>query len=64
MPAKHMDHTAYPKGLKSKDEAALRYIMKDCREAIAAMPDGENAGYYMDEIHYCAMELRRREKKQ
>jgi hypothetical protein len=38
--------------------------MKDCREAIAAMPDGENAGYYMDEIHYCAMELRRREKKQ
>lgn len=59
---KVMDHTAYIKSVKGKDIDSLRYIIQDCREAIAAMPEGENAGYYMDEIHYCAMELRRREK--
>jgi len=60
---KHMDHTEYPKSLKHKDSAALRYIIHDCRAAIAAMPMGVNAGYYADEIHYCAMELRRRSER-
>ena len=35
--------------------------MKDCKAAIATMPDGYKAGYYADEIHYAAMELKRRE---
>jgi len=60
---KHMDHTQYPKTLKHKDPESLRYIIQDCREAIAAMPMGDNAGYYADEIHYCAMELKRQEQK-
>jgi hypothetical protein len=34
--------------------------IKDCREAIEAMPHGPKAGWYMDEIHYCAAELKRR----
>jgi hypothetical protein len=57
---KQMDHAAYQKRMKKASEASLRYILKDAREAIEAQPFGENAGYYADEIHYAAMELRRR----
>jgi hypothetical protein len=57
-----MDHTAYQKKLKKKTVSELSYIIKDAREAIAAMPDGPKAGYYQDEIHYASMELRRRQK--
>jgi hypothetical protein len=41
--------------------AALRFTIKDASEAIDAMPHGDKAGYYADEIHYCAMELKRRQ---
>lgn len=57
---KIMDHTEYQKRLRSNSESSLRFIIKDAHEAIAAMPDGENVGYYTDEIHYASMELRRR----
>lgn len=57
-----INHTAYPKSLKSKSDEALRYIIKDAGEAMAAMPEGPKAGYYADEQHYCAMELARRAK--
>ena len=55
-----IDHTAYPKRLRALSEPSLRYIIKDAREAMLAMPDGPKAGYYMDEIHYASMELARR----
>lgn len=57
---KVMDHTKYPKSLKSKDEQSLRFIYKDAGEAIEANPDNPNNGYYRDEQLYCAAELRRR----
>lgn len=57
---KKMDHTQYPKYLKRKDVAALLFIIRDAREAITANPDNPNNGYYADEIHYAAAELRRR----
>lgn len=57
---KRIDHTAYPKALRHKSDDALRYILKDAREAIEANPKGENAGYYADEILYAAEELNRR----
>ena len=57
---KQMDHAAYQRRLKTKTEAELRYIMQDASEAAKAMPDGGNAGYYLDEVSYAAMELRRR----
>jgi len=60
---KTMNHAEYQKGLKSKTVAELRFLAKDAREAMEAMPDGENAGYYADEVHYAAMELRNRESK-
>jgi len=55
-----INHIEYPKALKSKPEASLRYIMKDAHEAMTANPDGSKAGYYADEINYCADELARR----
>ena len=56
-----IDHNAYPKSLKSKSAAELSWTIRDCREALKAYPDNPKAGYYMDEIHYCGMELQRRQ---
>ena len=60
---KYMDHSAYPESLKSKPESELRHIIQDAQEAIKAMPDNPNAGYYADEINYAAMELNNRKKR-
>ena len=60
---KQIDHTDYPRSLKRKSVEALEFTLQDAREAIHANPHGENAGYYADEIHYAAAELRRREAK-
>jgi len=57
-----MNHALYQRMIRHLDERSLRYVIRDCREAIAAYPDNPKAGYYQDEIHYCAMELRRREE--
>lgn len=59
---KVMDHGAYQKRLRKKTDSELRFIIKDAGEALAAMPYGENAGYYQDEIHYAHAELERRKK--
>ncbi len=60
MPNKNMNHTEYPKSLKTKSVAELKFIIKDAREAMEAMPDNENNGYYADEVCYAANELNRR----
>ena len=57
---KQMNHAEYQKKVKRLPVEALRYIIKDCREVIRVNPEGRNNGYYMDEIHYCHAELRRR----
>jgi hypothetical protein len=59
---KRMDHTEYPRSLKGKSEASLRYIIQDAKEAIAANPDNPNCGYYQDEINNCCTELYRRRR--
>ena len=61
---KTMDHAKYQERLRGLPAVALRHICRDAQEAINAMPDGPNAGYYMDEISYCGMELKRRQKSQ
>ena len=61
MGLKIMDHTEYPRSLKNKTIDELHYIIKDATAAERAMPFGENAGYYLDEVHYAAMELKRRQ---
>lgn len=57
---KTMEHSKYIAKTKKMDEDSLKYVIKDCQNAIDAMPDNPNAGYYADEIHYCCMELKRR----
>ena len=57
---KTMNHTDYMANVKTMDEQALAYFRDDARRAMEAMPDGVNAGYYADEVHYCNMELVRR----
>ena len=61
---RQIDHTEYPKRIKNLSSAQLRFIIQDCREALAAMPNCDKADYYADEINYCAMELNRRQKGQ
>ena len=60
---KVMNHGEYQKSLRTKSDAALRFIMRDAREAMDAMPDNPNNGYYADEISYCASELFRRKQE-
>ncbi len=45
---------------RTKSSNALRYAIVDCRGAIDAFPEGPKAGYYADEIHVYAAELRDR----
>ena len=57
---KTMNHSDYPKQLKTRAEAELRFIVKDAQEAQAVNPSNPNNGYYADEVCYAAAELRRR----
>jgi len=58
---KVMDHSKYLQDIKSWDIAQLYYVRDDAAKARDAMPDGINSGYYADEVHYCGMEIRRRQ---
>ena len=51
-------HSEYVAKVKTMPTDSLRYVIKDCRDAIEAMPENPKCEQYMDEIHYCAMELR------
>ena len=62
METTQINHKEYQAHTRKMTVASLRWTIKDCKKAIAAMPDGHKAGYYADEIHYCAMELKRRQK--
>lgn len=55
-----IDHKNYPKQLRHKSLSALLFIIKDCKEALEAMPDNPKSGYYADEISYASMEIHRR----
>jgi hypothetical protein len=57
---KTMNHKEYPKSLKHKTDAELRYIIKDATEAAEANKENPNNGFYLDEVHYAAAELRKR----
>ena len=51
-------HSEYVAKVKTMPTDSLRYVIEDCRNAIEAMPENPKCEQYMDEIHYCAMELR------
>ena len=63
MPAyaqKNIDHAAYPRLCRRRSDAELLFVIADARAAHDANPENPNAGYYLDEISYCADELARR----
>ena len=55
-----MDHSGYIKQTKTMDMAALLFVIKDCREAMAANPENPKNGDYADQASYCGMEITRR----
>jgi len=55
-------HSRYMEMVKSMSTDSLRYVIKDCRNAIEALPENPKCEQYMDEIHYCATELRIRKE--
>jgi len=57
---KKMNHADYQERVKKLSYEELKYTVADARAAIEAYPENPNAGYYMDEIHYCLAEIRRR----
>lgn len=58
---KQMVHQDYQRRVRGMSVPELMYVIADAREAIQANPDSPNNGFYQDEIHYCAGELRRRQ---
>lgn len=58
-----IDHAAYMEKVKTMTETQLLYTIQDCRATLDIWPDAPKAGYYMDEIHYCSMELARRTQR-
>lgn len=54
-------HKAEQEKCAKATDISLRFIIQDCREALAANPDNPKAGQYMDTIHYCYQELKKRE---
>lgn len=59
-----IDHAAYQRKIKDYSIEMLRWVIKDCQEALQRMPDSPKAGYYQDEINYCGMELAKKERLQ
>jgi len=51
-------HSEYMAMVKTMSTDSLNYVIQDCRNAIEALPENPKCEQYMDEIHYCATELR------
>jgi hypothetical protein len=58
-----INHSEYSQKVKTLTTESLRYIIKDCQQAMKAMPNNPKNGYYADEICYCTSELYAREQK-
>jgi hypothetical protein len=58
-----MDPVAYQAKVKTMSAEALRFVMRDACEALAAYADSPNTDYYQDEICHCGQELQRRRER-
>ena len=58
-----MNHNDFQKRLRRLPNEALHYIVRDCQEALDANPDTPKASDYLDQQHYCRMELAKRIRK-
>jgi hypothetical protein len=59
----HQWHGDYMALAAKRSDDELRYVIKDCQQAIAANPDNPKSSQYADEINYCVMELFKRISK-
>ena len=59
---KTMNHAEYQNKTRTMTTNQLLFTIKDCLETLKAWFDCPNHGYYMDEVHYCRMELNRRQQ--
>jgi hypothetical protein len=59
---KRMDFAKSEAIARGKSIVELYGAIKDCRETLQAWPNHPNEGYYLDEMHICIAELRRRQK--
>ena len=53
-------HTTEQNKCSKATDSSLRFIIQDCRDALSANPDNPKAGQYMDTVHYCYAELKKR----
>ena len=60
--SEQIDHEAYEGWTKTLPDEDLKAIIQDAAKAAKDMPDGDKAGYYLDEINYAAMELAKRRR--
>ena len=60
---KKMDHLKYQRDIRRLSDESLRYIIADAQQAMQAMPENPNNGYYADEINYCGSEIYRRKQQ-
>ena len=56
----HQWHSEYQATCKKRDLESLRYVLWDCRAAMAANPDNPKCEQYADEVSYCGMEIHQR----
>tara|TARA_R100000808_G_C2053441_1_gene87961 strand:- start:58 stop:282 length:225 start_codon:yes stop_codon:yes gene_type:complete len=57
----YFDHAEYEEFVKHQEIGTLYFIIKDCKQAISANPNGRNNGNYADEILYCSAEIAKRQ---
>lgn len=50
----------YAAELRTKSAESVMYILEDAAAAHHALPDGKNAGFYVQEVVLCGKELIRR----
>lgn len=58
--AVQIDHDATIERFSTYSRDMLIFVIRDAQAAIEANKEGDKAGYYADEIHYAAAEIRRR----
>ena len=56
-------HTTLGRYVKNLPLDSLGYVAADCRDAIAAYPEGRKSGHYQDTIHGISDRLHRQRNK-
>ena len=58
-----IDHAEFKQRCRRMTDDQLRFVLRDCRNTLAAWNDHPNEGKYLDQMNYASDELNRRNKK-